>query len=89
MGARQSRDGGGDIRDWIPRRLRAAPRLHPANARRHQPHAVGALDVRPDGADLPFSPKTVWPVRDFHRPAGRGDATACHRRQPEKDIEYT
>jgi len=50
----------------IPRRLRAAARLHPADAGRHQPHAIGALDVRPDDTDIPISSKTVWPVRDFH-----------------------
>ena len=55
----------------------------------HEPHAVGALDVRFDASDLPISPKDLQPVRDFHRPAGRGDASACHHLQPEEDIEYT
>ena len=35
-----------------------------------------------------FLQKTVQQVRDFHRPAGRRNASACHRRQPEKDTEY-
>src|SRR6266446_4988774 len=81
--ARQSRYRDLTAQYGIPRCLRPASRLHPADARRHQPRTIGALDVRPDGTNLPFSPKTVWPVRDFHRPAGRGDDTACHPRQPE------
>ena len=88
MGARQSRDGGGDIRDWIPRRLALRPGfIQPMRGATSRMRSV-PLDVRPDDTDLPFSPKTVWPVRDFHRPAGRGDASACHCRQPEKDLEY-
>ena len=77
-----------DAKHGIPGCLCLAAWLHPADARRDESHAIGLLDVRSYGAGLSVLSEDIWPMGDFDRPSGGGDAGACCNGQQEEGSEY-
>jgi len=69
-------------------RVCPAAGFHPADARRDEPHAIDPLDVCFDGTGLSVPSEDIWPMGDFERPSGGGDAAPCCQGQREKGSEY-